>query len=74
MVLGIFLLIFGIGLIALGIYVRKHPTFAWRMNEGWKFQGDSEPSGVYIDYMTFTGAVCIWVGAFFSVMGILQFL
>ncbi|MNN84778.1 hypothetical protein D3C81_2019810 [compost metagenome] len=74
MALGIFLLIFGIGIIVLGLYIRKHPTFAWERNEAWKVQGDSEPSGAYIDYMTFIGAVCIWVGAFFAVMGMLQFL
>ncbi|CAH1191660.1 hypothetical protein PAECIP111892_00700 [Paenibacillus auburnensis] len=73
-VLGIFSMIIGIGTIAFGIYVRKNPTFDWRMNEGWKVSGDSEPSQAYIDSRTFSGAVAIWIGAFFIAMGILQFI
>ncbi|AIQ52716.1 hypothetical protein R70331_15130 [Paenibacillus sp. FSL R7-0331] len=72
--LGIFLLILGIGLIAFGLYIRKHPDFAWKTNEGWKVQGDSEPSGTYISLMTFRGTVCICIGPLFIVFGLIQFL
>lgn len=71
---GIFLLIIGLGIIAWGLYIRKNPTFGWRMNEGWKVNGDAEPSQAYIDSRTFLGAVAIWIGAFFMAMGILQFI
>jgi len=71
---GIFMLIMGLVINALGLYVRKHPTFGWRMNEGWKVKGDSEPSDAYIDYMTFAGAAALWAGSFFVVVGILRLL
>ena len=71
---GIILLIFGIGIISLGIYVRKNPTVWWHSSEGWKVKGDSEPSEAFIESRTFSGAVAIWVGAFFCIFGILQFI
>lgn len=71
---GILLLIIGLSTIAFGLYIRRNPTFGWRMNEGWKVKGDSEPSDAYIDSVTFSGAAAIWVGSFFIAMGILNLL
>ncbi|WP_052380639.1 DUF6199 family natural product biosynthesis protein [Paenibacillus camerounensis] len=74
MILGIYLLLLGIGMIAFGLYIRKHPDFAWKMSEGWKVQGDSEPSRTYLSLMTFRGTVSISIGALFIIFGLLQFM
>ncbi|MDF9839248.1 MULTISPECIES: hypothetical protein [unclassified Paenibacillus] len=74
MALGIILLIFGIGSIVFGLYIRKHPDYAWKMSEAWKVKGDSEPSSSYISLMTFRGTVGISIGALFILFGLLQFL
>jgi uncharacterized membrane protein HdeD (DUF308 family) len=71
---GIVIIIFGISINAFGIYVRRNPTFGWRMNEGWKVKGDSEPSDAYISSMRFSGAATLWIGSFFIIMGILTLL
>lgn len=71
---GIFMLIMGLGIIAWGLYIRRNPTFGWRMNEGWKVNGDSEPSEAYIELVTFSGAVAFWVGGFFAAFSILLFI
>ncbi|WP_379134907.1 DUF6199 family natural product biosynthesis protein [Paenibacillus sp. sgz500958] len=66
---GIFVMILGLSVIAYGLFIRRNPTFGWRMNEGWKVKGDGEPSEAYIEAVTFSGAAAIWVGAFFAVAG-----
>ncbi|GGF78893.1 hypothetical protein GCM10010912_24940 [Paenibacillus albidus] len=71
---GIIFLILGLSTIAFGIYTRKNPTFGWRMNEGWKVKGDSEPSVSYIDSIKFTGIIAISVGALMIIFGILMLL
>ncbi|WP_238652884.1 DUF6199 family natural product biosynthesis protein [Paenibacillus piscarius] len=70
----IIILIIGIAINAFGLYVRRNPTFGWRMNVGWKVQGDSDPSDAYISHMRFSGAVALWLGSFVIVMGILNLL
>ncbi|WP_342671128.1 DUF6199 family natural product biosynthesis protein [Paenibacillus borealis] len=59
---------------AFGLYVRRNPTFSWRMSEGWKTKGDAEPSDAYISSMRFSGAVTLWIGSFVMIMGILNLL
>lgn len=71
---GIFALLLGLCVIAFGIYVRRHPDFAWRMNEGWKVKGDSEPSNAYLDSMKFSGAAAIVFGCVVSVFAFLTIL
>ena len=71
---GIFTILMGLLLNAGGLYVRKNPDAFWRMNEGWKMKGDAEPSEAYLSSRRFTGAVLLWIGSFFIVMGILLLL
>lgn len=71
---GIIILIYGIAINAFGLYIRRNPTFGWRMSEGWKTKGDAEPSDAYISSRRFSGAVLLWIGSFFIVMGILSLL
>ncbi|WP_150269028.1 DUF6199 family natural product biosynthesis protein [Paenibacillus tepidiphilus] len=68
---GIFILLIAIAIIAYSLYIRRHPESAWRMNEGWKVDGESEPSEAYLEARKFSGAVGVWIGAFFIIVGIL---
>ncbi|CAM2948928.1 DUF6199 domain-containing protein [Paenibacillus sediminis] len=65
------LIFIGIIFVAVGLLSRLKPTFGWNMNEGWKVKGDSEPSYAYIEVRKFSGFICIVVGSFFLVFGIL---
>lgn len=71
---GIIFLLFGLSIIAFGIYTRRYPDFGWRMKEGWKVRGDSEPSDDYIDSIKFSGVIAISIGALMIVFGILLLL
>ncbi|WP_445321885.1 DUF6199 family natural product biosynthesis protein [Paenibacillus sp. FSL H8-0048] len=44
------------------------------LKEGWKMKGDAEPSEAYLSSRRFTGAVLLWIGSFFIIMGILLLL
>lgn len=68
------LFLFAMILIGIGILARKHPTFGWRMNEGWKVKGDSEPSDPYIDLVKFGGLISICLGSIFFVLGMMTLL
>lgn len=74
MVLAIFLLIAGFLLIAWGIFTVRNPAFGWRMNEGWKVKGESEPSYSYMERVKIGGVVTIVMGSLFIVGGILNLL
>ena len=71
---GIGLLLFGLLIIAWGIFTIKKPDFGWRMNEGWKVKGDSEPSDSYLDTVKLGGVACILVGSLLLIGGILNLL
>ncbi|SMF73095.1 hypothetical protein SAMN05661091_0931 [Paenibacillus uliginis N3/975] len=60
--------------IGIGVLARKYPTFGWRMNEGWKVKGDSEPSDAYIDSVKFGGLISICLGSIFLVLGMMTIL
>ncbi|WP_151737041.1 DUF6199 family natural product biosynthesis protein [Paenibacillus tengchongensis] len=71
MAVGILLLLLGSVTVFYGLYIRRRPDSGWRMNEGWKVRGESEPSEVYLEAIKFTGMLAGWVGALFIVFGIL---
>lgn len=71
---GIMLIVFGILILSIGIFTFKKPTFGWRMSEGWKVEGDPEPSRAYIDYQKFVGVVTIMIGSVITLLGILALL
>ncbi|MFD3258543.1 DUF6199 family natural product biosynthesis protein [Paenibacillus lentus] len=68
------LIIMGLGIITLGIFSFLKPTFGWRMNEGWKVKGESEPSDIYIDFAKLGGIVAIMLGSLLLIGGILNLL
>lgn len=71
---GIMMILFGIAAVAGGIYIRRHPESGWRMNEGWKVKGDSEPSRAYSESRKFSGVLAIAAGALFMVLGVILLL
>lgn len=69
---GIFLICFGILIIALGIFRINKPTFGWSFNESWKVKGESEPSDTYITAVKFGGVFVIMFGSVLILGGILN--
>lgn len=67
-------LFIGVLLIAYGIFAIRNPTFGWRLSEGWKVKGDSEPSEGYILSMKFGGLIVIVMGSFFLIVSLLKLL
>ncbi|UNK20464.1 hypothetical protein MNQ98_10810 [Paenibacillus sp. N3/727] len=63
------LFLFAFIFIGIGVLARKNPTLGWKMNEGWKVKGDSEPSDAYIDSVKFGGTISICLGSIFLVFG-----
>ncbi|UQZ37444.1 hypothetical protein C2I18_08710 [Paenibacillus sp. PK3_47] len=68
------MVLLGIAAMIGGVYVRRNPEAGWRMNEGWKVRGDSEPSRAYIESRKFTGLMAVAAGALFAVLGIVVIL
>ncbi len=71
MAAGILFILFGGLVTALGLCSLYKPTFGWRMNEGWKVKGDSEPSEAYIEAMKFQGTIATPIGIVLIICGIL---
>ncbi|AZK46923.1 DUF6199 family natural product biosynthesis protein [Paenibacillus lentus] len=68
------LILIGLLTIGIGIFSFLRPTFGWRMSEGWKVKGESEPSDMYIDSVKLSGVVAIMLGSIFLIGGILNLL
>ncbi|WP_106766752.1 DUF6199 family natural product biosynthesis protein [Paenibacillus faecalis] len=68
---GFLLLFIAIILIGFGIWIRKKPDFGWQFNEGWKVNGDSEPSYAYLEWAKFGGLITICLGSIFLVFGLM---
>lgn len=66
------LILIGVLVIAVGIFSIRRPTFGWRMNEGWKVKGDSEPSSTYISMVKFSGLITIIIGTLLFLGGLLN--
>ncbi|RRJ66439.1 hypothetical protein EHV15_28580 [Paenibacillus oralis] len=72
MLFTIFLLLFGVLVIGLGIFAIKKPTSWFFRPIG--LQRDSEPSAGFIDYIKFAGVITIVLGVIFLIFGILSLL
>ncbi|OZB91065.1 DUF6199 family natural product biosynthesis protein [Paenibacillus sp. XY044] len=60
----------GILFIVIGILNIVNPKFAWYLKEGWKIDGDSEPSETYIALTRFGGIFALIFGIIFFFSGI----
>lgn len=60
----------GIICIAIGLINVINPNFAWYLKEGWKVDGDSEPSDTYIALTKIGGVIAIVFGVIFFFTGI----
>ncbi|MDR9857216.1 hypothetical protein RJP21_26825 [Paenibacillus sp. VCA1] len=67
-----FFILIGIVILGFGVLMMRKPSFGWRANEGWKVEGDSEPSDAYLVTAQIRGLVMIVLGAFLVLMGILK--
>ncbi|MEC0089355.1 DUF6199 family natural product biosynthesis protein [Paenibacillus macquariensis] len=61
----------GILFIAIGILNILNPNFAWQLREGWKVDGDSEPSDTYLTLTKISGVLITVAGIFILIIGIL---
>jgi len=55
-------ILMGIICIIIGILNLAKPEFAWYLKEGWKVDGDSEPSDTYLMFTRIGGGFAILVG------------
>ncbi|MFB5677803.1 DUF6199 family natural product biosynthesis protein [Paenibacillus terreus] len=69
---GIFLILFGLISIALGLLSFLKPSIGWYINEGWKVKGDSEPSETYLSVTRFGGIVSMMLGGILLFAGIMH--
>ncbi|WP_059054481.1 DUF6199 family natural product biosynthesis protein [Paenibacillus senegalimassiliensis] len=46
------------------------PSFAWYIKEGWKVDGDSEPSEAYLSITRFGGIIAIIIGIILFLAGL----
>ncbi|GIP25875.1 hypothetical protein J23TS9_10050 [Paenibacillus sp. J23TS9] len=60
----------GILFIVIGILNIVKPNFAWYLKEGWKIDGDSEPSDNYIVLAKIGGVIALVMGIIFFFTGI----
>ncbi|OPA80312.1 hypothetical protein BVG16_06140 [Paenibacillus selenitireducens] len=60
----------GIIIIAIGLLNIFKPEFAWYLKEGWKVDGDSEPSDTYLTLTRFGGVVATIMGFIVLMSGI----
>ncbi|GIO41981.1 DUF6199 family natural product biosynthesis protein [Paenibacillus apis] len=58
-----------LGLVVIGIGCLNlfFPSLGWHMKEGWKVDGDSEPSDSYLAMTRLAGLFAIFVGFIFLV-------
>ncbi|KKC46935.1 MULTISPECIES: DUF6199 family natural product biosynthesis protein [Paenibacillus] len=59
----------GLFLLGLGIVNVIYPSFAWYIREGWKVDGDSEPSDMYLALSKAGGVAIILFGSIFLLIG-----
>lgn len=69
--MSIVFILFGMVLIAVGCFHYKKPEAFWEWKEGWKVNGDSEPSELYIMWTKQTGIVAAIVGLLMFAGGLL---
>jgi len=60
---------FGLIIIAIGLLNIIKPSFAWYIKEGWKVNGDSEPSDSYLALTRFSGIFAIVMGCIIMFVG-----
>ncbi|PZM66852.1 DUF6199 family natural product biosynthesis protein [Paenibacillus dendritiformis] len=60
----------GLIAIAIGFLNIFKPSFAWYLKEGWKVNGDSEPSDTYLTLTKLGGVVVLIMGVVLVVAGI----
>jgi len=68
----LFVILLGILILGYGVLLMRKPSFGWRANEGWKVEGDSEPSDAYLVSSQIRGLVGIVFGGFLILMGVLK--
>lgn len=49
-------------LVVIGVVNIIFPSFAWYLKEGWKVDGDSEPSDAYLVLTRISGIIAIVIG------------
>ncbi|WP_425464219.1 DUF6199 family natural product biosynthesis protein [Paenibacillus zeisoli] len=64
------LLFIGIISLSLGLVHLIKPNWGWYINEGWKVEGDSEPSEAYLVMAQLGGIVGIVAGVILCLVGI----
>ncbi|WMT42947.1 hypothetical protein RE628_12055 [Paenibacillus sp. D2_2] len=62
--------VFGIICIIIGILNLAKPEFAWYLKEGWKVDGNSEPSDTYLAFTRIGGGVAILIGIIVFFVGV----
>ncbi|MNO43050.1 hypothetical protein D3C76_332590 [compost metagenome] len=60
----------GILFIIIGFLNICFPSFAWYLKEGWKVDGDSEPSETYLALTRLGGIVAVVIGIFVFLSGL----
>ncbi|MDR0266985.1 DUF6199 family natural product biosynthesis protein [Paenibacillus sp.] len=70
--MSIVLILFGIIVLVLGIIQIKNPSFGWQSREGWKVDGDSEPSDFYLILAEIGGIAATVMGGVMLFIGILK--
>ncbi|MBU5673856.1 DUF6199 family natural product biosynthesis protein [Paenibacillus brevis] len=53
---------FGLVIIGIGCLNLFFPSLGWHMKEGWKVDGDSEPSDTYLTMTRLGGLFALFVG------------
>ncbi|MEC0241672.1 hypothetical protein P4H66_17785 [Paenibacillus dokdonensis] len=72
--MSVVLILFGIIILALGVIQIRKPAWGWRVNEGWKVEGESEPSEAYLVLAEIGGILIVVMGAFLILVGIFKLL
>ncbi|WP_136608349.1 DUF6199 family natural product biosynthesis protein [Paenibacillus dokdonensis] len=70
--MSVVLILFGIIILALGVIQIRKPAWGWRANEGWKVEGESEPSEAYLVLAEIGGILIVVMGAFLILVGIFK--
>ncbi|MCJ8014780.1 hypothetical protein MUG84_24155 [Paenibacillus sp. KQZ6P-2] len=60
----------GILFIVIGLLNIVNPNFAWYLKEGWKVDGESEPSETYVALTKIGGVIAVVMGIFVFFTGV----
>ena len=70
--MSIVLMLLGMIILALGVIQIRNPSWGWRANEGWKVEGESEPSEAYLVLAEIGGILIVVMGALLILIGIFK--